>query len=394
MMKPLLLALAALAAQAKGDDLDAKLKAFAAQMKAAKSDAERVGAIDTLAATRQFKAAQKLLQAVTGPYSDTVRVAAADAVGKIGDPKAGPGLQSILASFGGLLSSENPNRPADQKVAEAVVRAIGTLKDRSAVRQLTNLLISNNIPLMAEACRSLGKIRDASCLEGLLKLHYAANSPEGGGATNPRKPLAPETLAALRRITGQKHTTPDEWNKWYKTVGRAFVPPPEETLGGLPAEIRTFAVYAGKGEVEVLSRFDLVLLDPENYTKAELGGMKAVALSGDPKAALDKGFAGVVVDPAQAADLRKKFPKALLVARGRSRAAAPHVNAFLVDDLDPRKPNDAAADELKDMKSRHDAATLAVVVGAKKDEAAKFGKDTGFLVYVAPDKEYAAIAAP
>jgi hypothetical protein len=394
MMKPLIAALALALLQAKDDDLDAKVKAFAEQMKAAKSDADRVAAIDALAATRQFKAAQKIMQVVSGPYSESVRVAAADAVGKIGDPKAGPGLQAILNTFGGLLTSENPNRAADQEVAEAVVRAIGTVRDRSAVKQLTGLLISNNIPLMAEACRALGKIRDASCLEGLMKLHYAANSPEGVGATNPRKPLAPETLAALRRITGQKHSTPDEWNKWYKTVGRAFVPPPEEALGGLPSEIRSFAVYSGKGETAALAKFDLVLLDPANYSKDELAGLKAVALSGDPKAALDRGFAGLVVEPAQAAEFRKKFPKALLVCRGRSREAGPHVNAFLVDDLDPKKANDPAVDELKDMKSRHEAATLAVLAGAKPGEAAKFAKDTGFLVSVAPDKEYSALPTP
>lgn len=396
MMKSLIAALALALSQAKDDDIEAKVKAFADQMKAAKADGDRVAVIQTLAATRQFKAAQKIMQVIGGPYSESVRVAAADAVGKIGDVKAGPGLQAILSSFGGLLSSENPNRAADQEVAEAVVRAIGTIRDRSAVRQLTNLLISNNIPLMAEAVRALGKIRDASCLEGLMKLHYAANSPEGVGATNPRKPLAPETLAALRRITGQKHTTPDEWNKWYKTAGRAFVPPPEEALGGLPSEIRTFAVYSGKGEVETLLKFDLVLLNPDNYTKDQVANLRAIALSGDLKAALDKGFAGAVIDPAQAADLRKKFPKALLVSRGRSREAAPHVNAFLVEDLDPKKPTDSAVDELKDMKSRHDTATLAVFVVAKKDDAAalKLGKDAGFLVYLAADKEYAAIAAP
>ena len=106
-----------------------------------------------------------------------------------------------MSSYGGLLSSENPNRPDDQKCAEAVVRALGTIRDRSATRMLTNLLISNNIPLMGEACRTLGKLRDPSCLEGLLKLHYAANSAEAPGTPNPRKPLAPETIAALRRIT-------------------------------------------------------------------------------------------------------------------------------------------------------------------------------------------------
>ena len=131
---------------------------------------------------------------------------------------------AIILLLGGLLSSENPNRAGDQKVAEAVVRAIGSVRDRSAVKQLSGLLISNNIPLMGECCRTLAKLRDPSCLGNLLKLHYAANAPEGVGAQNVRKPLAPDTLAALRKITGQSLTTPDEWNDWYRKAGAAFQP--------------------------------------------------------------------------------------------------------------------------------------------------------------------------
>ncbi|HLF92855.1 MAG TPA: HEAT repeat domain-containing protein, partial [Planctomycetota bacterium] len=298
------------------DDLDAKLKEFADSMRTAKTDPGRLAAIDVLAATRHSRAAAKIVQVVAGPYSAAVRAGAADAVGRIGDVKAGQGLQGILGSFGGLLSSENPNRPDDQKTAEAVVRALGALRDRSAVRQLTNLLISNNIALMGAAVRALAQIRDLSCMGDLLKLHYAANAPEGVGAQNVRKPLAPDTLAALRRITGQSLTTPDEWNKWWRTSGGAFRQPPEESLGGLSPAIRSFAVYAGKGEVPALSKYDLVLLDPANYTKEELKGLKAVALLGDPKAAMDKGFAGIVVAAEEAADVRKKFPAALIVVRG------------------------------------------------------------------------------
>ncbi len=390
-------ALAALALLLPQDDVEAALKTFAEAMKAAKSDPERVAAIQALAATKHLKAALKITTVIGGPYPDAVRVAAADAVGKIGDPKAGPGLQQILNSFGGLLSSENPNRPGDQKVAEAVVRAIGAVRDRTAVRQLTNLLISNNIPLMAEAVRTLAKLRDPSCLEGLLKLHYAANAPEGVGATNPRKPLAPHTLATLRRITGQTLTTPDEWNKWYKSAGRAFVPPPEESLGGLPPEVQSFAVYAGKGELAALLRFDLVLVNPENYSKDELSRLRAVALSGDPKAALDKGCAGFVVDAAQAAEMRKKFPRALLVVRGDPGAAAASVNAALVEGLDPKKPDPKAVDALKDANSRHETAILAVFVAPKREDAAagvKAAKDAGFLVYVAPAADYATAGTP
>jgi hypothetical protein len=394
-MKAALLALFVLAAQ---DDIDAKLKEFADAMKAAKSDGDKIRAIDALAATRAAKAATKIAQLVSSPYPDPVRIAAADAVGKIGDVRAGAILQGYVGSLGNMLQSEVPSKKDEEKVAEAAVRAIGTLRDHSAVKQLTGMLISANIPLMGEAVRSLGKIRDPGCMEGLLKLHYAANSPEAGGAVNPRKPLAPDTLAALRRITGQKFTTPDEWNKWYKSVGGRVVVPPEESLGGLPPEVRQFAVYGGKGEVAALRRFDLVLLNPENYARDELANLfRPIALTGDPKAAMERGFAGFVCDPDQAADLRKKFPRALIIARGAGKGA-PGANAILVDDLDLKKPDDKALEALKDAYSKNDAVSLAVFVSDKKEDiqaaAALAKKHAHLLAYVASDKDYTAVPAP
>jgi hypothetical protein len=372
------------------DDVDARIKDFAEAMKAAKSDADRVAAIQAAGQVRALKMASKLVQVAAGPYAPEVRVAACDAVGRIGDAKSGPALQGVLNSFGGLLSSENPNRAGDQRVAEAVVRAIGSVRDRSAVKQLSGLLISNNIPLMGEICRTLGKLRDPSCLGNLLKLHYAANAPEGVGAQNVRKPLAPDTLAALRKITGQPYTTPDEWNDWYRKVGSSFQPPPEESLPGL-VDVRSFAVYTGKGERAVLEKYDLVFLDPANWTKSELGPLKAIALSGDLKAALDKGFAGAVVEAAKAPELRKKFPRALLVVRGPDANAAPHVNAFLLEGVAADDPLLAL---VKNLRSRHDNAVLAAFVADAKEAPArlKLAKDQGFLGYAAAD--FAAIAAP
>ncbi len=381
------------------DDLDAKLKEFADAMRTAKTDPERLAAIDALAATRHARAAAKIVQVVAGPFSAAVRTGAADAVGRIGDVKAGQGLQGILGSFGGLLSSENPNRPDDQKTAEAVVRALGALRDRSAVKQLTNLLISNNIALMGAAVRALAQIRDLSCMGDLLKLHYAANAPEGVGAQNVRKPLAPDTLAALRRITGQSLSTPDEWNKWWRANAGSFRQPSEESMGGLPPEVRRFAVFGGKGEVAALRKFDLVLLNPENYSKDELANLfRPIAIVGDPKAAMDKGFAGFVCDPDQAADLRKKFPRALILARGAGTKGAAGANAILVDDLDLKKPDDKALETLKDIHSRVDAATLAVFVSNQKEDvqaAAALARKHAFLfAYVAPDKDHSALATP
>jgi hypothetical protein len=397
-MRTALLALAlALAAQ---DDTEAKLKEFADTMKSAKSDAERIKAIDAVAATRSLKAAMKVASVVGGPYPEAVRIAAADAVGKIGDAKAGAPLLAYVNTLGNLLQSEVPSKKEEQKVAEAAVRAIGTLRDRSATSRLTAMLISANIPLMAEAVRALGKIRDPQCMDGLLKLHYAANAPEGVGAMNVRKPLAPDTLWALRRITGQRQlTSPDEWNKWYRAVGGRVVVAPEESLGGLPPEVKQFAVYGGKGEVATLRRFDLVLLNPENYTREELANLfRPIALGGDPKAAMDRGFAGFVCEADQAAELRKKFPRALIVARGSAKAAGPAANAVLVEDLDLKKPDEKALEELKDAHAKHETATLAVFVSDKKEDlqaAVALDKKHAFLLsYVSPDKDHSTIAAP
>ncbi|HZE97825.1 MAG TPA: hypothetical protein VE981_12425 [Planctomycetota bacterium] len=397
-MRIALLALVLALAQEK-DDTDARLKEFADTMKSAKSDAERIKSIDTLAATRSLKAAMKLASVVGSPYPEPVRIAAADAVGRIGDVKAGAVLLAYVNTLGNLLQSEVPSKKEEQKVAEAGVRAIGTLRDRSATARLTGMLISANIPLMGEAVRALAKIRDPQCMDGLLKLHYAANAPEGVGATNVRKPLATDTLWALRRITGQRLTTPDEWNKWYRSVGGRFPVPPEESLGGLPPEVHCFAVYGGKGEIATLRKYDLVLLHPENYAKEELANLfRPIAMSGEPKAAMDKGFAGFVCEPDQAAELRKKFPRALIVSRGGAKTASASANAILVDDLDLKKPDDKAIEELKEAFSRNDAATLALFVSDKKEDhaaAAALDKKYAFLFsYVSSDKDYSAVAAP
>ncbi len=398
MMRFLLLAALALALPpAPQDDPDARIKEFTEAMKAARSDADRVAAVKALARTRHTKVAQKLTQIVAGPFADEVRIAAADAIGRIGDPKVGPSLVATLNTYGMLMASENPKTPGSQAAAEAIVRALGSCRDRSCVPRLVQILTKNNIPLIAESVRALARIRDASSLDQLIRLHHAATSLEMGAMVNPRKPLAPDTLAALRRITGQKLTTSEEWNGWWKANKAGFAVPPEESLGGLPPDVRSWAAYSGKGELEALQKFGLVLLDPAQYAKEDLADLKAVALSGNPQEALQKGFAGFTVPAEQAAEMRRKFPKALLVGRGDPKKAGPALNAFLAEGLDPKKPDEAAMAALKEARARHDVAILALFVTDKPDEvrdAARFCKDAGFLPYAAPDAEYSKVAAP
>src|SRR6185295_12294195 len=112
-MKAILLSLLLVAPQEK-DDIDAKLKEFADAMKSGKSDADQIRAIHELAATRAFKAATKLVQVVAGPYPEAVRIAAADAVGSIGDVRAGSALMGFVSNLGPVLKSEVPSRVVDR----------------------------------------------------------------------------------------------------------------------------------------------------------------------------------------------------------------------------------------------------------------------------------------
>src|SRR4029453_742054 len=80
------------------DDIDAKLKEFADAMKASQGDADQIRAITDLAATPASKAPTKLPQVGAGPSSGAGRVAAADAIGKIGDVRAGAGLMGFVSS--------------------------------------------------------------------------------------------------------------------------------------------------------------------------------------------------------------------------------------------------------------------------------------------------------
>jgi hypothetical protein len=97
----------------------------------------------------------------------------------------------------------------------------------------------------------------------------------------------------------------------------------------------------------------------------------------------------------QAADLRKKFPRAYIIGRGKGAAG---VNAILVDDLDLKKPDDKAIESLKDAHTRYESPTLAVFVSDKKEDgaaAAALAKSHRFLfAYVSPDKDHSALAAP
>ena len=158
-------------------DVEDRVKEFVAAMKSAGTPSAQVDVIKKLSRTRHIKCAQKLAQTALSPYAPEVRVAAANAVGKLGHPKAGRMLASALNAFKSVLASENSSRAGDQKTVEAIVRAIGNCHDRSSVLHLTSIIQKSNIPLMGVAVRALGEIGDPACLDKLIRLHYAATLP-------------------------------------------------------------------------------------------------------------------------------------------------------------------------------------------------------------------------
>ena len=107
------------------------------------------------------------------------------------------------------------------------------------------------------------------------------------------------------------------------------------------------------------------------------------------------GFLGFVVEPNDAAEMRQKFPLAILISRGGAKVAGPFVNAILANDLDPTQPDAKAVKALTKQNKVNETETLALFVGKKKKAARRaidFATEKGFLVYIAPDGEHATIS--
>ena len=88
--------LIALALAPVPDIVDDRLRQFAKAIKTSSID-RQLDAIEALSRVRDVRAARKLAQvAGISFFSSEVRVAAADAVGRIGDPRVGPVIQASL----------------------------------------------------------------------------------------------------------------------------------------------------------------------------------------------------------------------------------------------------------------------------------------------------------
>ncbi len=391
-MRTLLLALLLLAP----DEIDDRIKAFDATLRSAKADAERIAAIQDLAKTHQVKAAQRLVQLLTQPFSNEVKIAAANGVGEIAEPALARPLLTALNSFAAVLAASELQVHRDQKVAEAIVRAIGDCRDRAATSKLLEILGKQNFGLMMVALQSLGKIRDGAAIDPIVKLFVRGNLPQQPGTPDPYKVVNSDCQDALQKITGLKHRTSDEWSRWWSGAKSSFSVPPPESLGGFPFPVWTWAYFTGKGEAAALRKFSLVLLNPENYTRPELAGLRAIAISGDPQAALDRGFKGFVVDPLQAAEMRRRFPRAILVSRGAPKVAGANVNAVIMEGFNYKRPesNQRLLDEVREARDTWDMTTLALFVVEKREDvpiAIQFARNYQMIPYVSADGRYATI---
>jgi HEAT repeat protein len=99
----------------------------------------------------------RLLRVLRGRrVGDSVREAAAAALGQIGDAAAVPGLLQAL-------------RSADAEVREVAAKALGEIGDKAAVPGLLHALRSADAEVRRAAAEALGRIRDVGAVPGLVK---------------------------------------------------------------------------------------------------------------------------------------------------------------------------------------------------------------------------------
>ena len=221
---------------AAGDDKDAEkqaleharqeVQAFDDAAREAKNAPDVVAAIEKLARTKHLLVVQKLGDLTVDNHVDAVVVAAAKALAEQGDDRAVPALVQGLSVH---------QEKGEEEVLVAVLRALGTLKDRragAAVANQVNHGKSNGVK--KAAVEAAGKIRAVEAIDPIIDLLQNASVPDarirsrgpGRGSrtvANPLKSLKEPCLDALKAITGQSHGGYDKWKEWWQANRSTFV---------------------------------------------------------------------------------------------------------------------------------------------------------------------------
>jgi hypothetical protein len=193
----------------------------------------RASAVSEFAGTKTEKTAA-MLGNLLGADTEPVRKAAALGLGGFSDYK------KIVTPM--LLAGLNMNAK-EPKVMEAIFQGLAKLDDESALPAIhgyfddkdstiasaallaaADIRTVGSIPLVMDLMRKYEKI-DANAKSGGGG-GYGSPGVPGGGGTDPKQKLAkdvlPATIKAMQKLSGEKWTTPKEWEIWWKRNQATF----------------------------------------------------------------------------------------------------------------------------------------------------------------------------
>jgi hypothetical protein len=213
------------------DEVKDRIAAFKKKMKTGE-ERDRIRAINDIA-TLPDKAVNKELKKVVGSdRSERVRAAAAQALGKLGNPKD---LSFLIGSIRSL--KKKPLALA------GVVDAIGEFRSAKAVEPVFDVakkwMTKHKYPAMA-AIRAMGKIPSRKSIQYLIKLYElsiprSAPGMDDGRTYHPPTAPAEETQArlqdyqpyiikSLQKLTGELIADVEIWKEWWEDNQRSFNP--------------------------------------------------------------------------------------------------------------------------------------------------------------------------
>lgn len=126
---------------------------------------------------------------------------------------------------------------------EAIFQALGKLDDESALPTIHKYFDDKDAIIASAALMSAADIRTVGSIELVMELMrklekidanaksgggggYGAPSVPGGGGSDPKQALAkavlPTTVKAMQKLSGEKWTTPKEWEIWWKRNQATF----------------------------------------------------------------------------------------------------------------------------------------------------------------------------
>lgn len=198
-----------------------RIAEFNKSIKGVKSASEIASAIRALSDTRHKLVVEKLVQLMTGPGDDTIHAAAVEALEQIGDSRCVPAMAALLQS---LLPKVREHVP----LCTTLCRALGKFGDVRASPALQSALNCKDVTVIKAACEACGNVKDSLVVEELIKLLKESSIPDVtvadqrggqfGGRTieNPRKSARDPARKALSDLTGQNFGAPREWQDWWQ----------------------------------------------------------------------------------------------------------------------------------------------------------------------------------